>query len=421
MSRPSIDQELFTAWLDRLAGSRPPRGAAGLNHARAFFDVLDNPQNFAPAVHIVGTAGKGTIAHLLTKRFTNRSMIVGTHMSPHVYDVRERFLLGGELPEWDLVLGAAEDVVSAAERVETITGRPPSFFAATAAMSWVVARRANADMLVVEAGIGGRYDATNVFERPDRVVVVTRIGIDHADVLGETAVEIATEKAAVIQGSAAVVLAPQSQADVEAEVMDAARSAGVDVVKVECPPGGDWRAESAATAAAVEDLILGNSAPVGPSTVLPPGRMERIQVENRTFILDGAHNATKLAGLAESMRRDHPSGVNCVVAAIGRHKHLESCAEVLAAISPLAVVTSFASGSTKTDPVPQSWPADDLARAIADSPAAPRVVQSLDVIEAIEAAWANTSEGNVVLVTGSFLYLADARRAILKVADALRR
>ncbi len=412
MDQPPTDEDSFKAWLDHLAGTRPVRGEASLSHARAFFDALGSPQNVAPAVHIVGTAGKGTIAHLVTKRLVDRSLSVGTHMSPHVYDVRERFLLDGQLPKWHMVLGAARDVYQAAQHVETTTGRPPSFFAATAAMSWMLARRANADVLVVEAGIGGRHDATNVIDRPDRVVVVSRIGLDHTDVLGTTPIEIAAGKVAVIAGSAGVVLAPQSETGIERVVFTAAEAAGVDVVVIEPLPDGDWRSESDAAAAAVEKMITGDSAPPLAASDLPPGRVETFDAGGRTYVLDGAHNAVKLTGLMTSIRQEHPAGIQCVVAALGKHKGLDSCAAALAKMAPLVIVTSFGADPDDTSPTPRSWPAERLARAVADQSDPPKVMAAPDVSEAMEQARANTSEGGAVLVTGSFLYLAEARRAI---------
>ena len=130
-------------------------------------------------MHVVGTAGKGTVARLVAASLRAAGGSVGLHQSPHVHDIRERFMVADELPSW-------EEVVAAIERSDPTptlaSGEPPTFFALTTAIALVMARRAGTDWLVVEAGIGGRVDATNVFGRSDVVTAVTAIGLDHTDV-----------------------------------------------------------------------------------------------------------------------------------------------------------------------------------------------------------------------------------------------
>ena len=111
-----------------------------------------------------------------------RGDTVGLHLSPHVHDIRERFTVADALPDWSAVAAARREVEAAVDRLDA----PPTFFAVTAAMAYVLARHASTVWLVVEAGIGGRVDATNTFGRDDVVTVVTAIGLDHQDVLGDT-------------------------------------------------------------------------------------------------------------------------------------------------------------------------------------------------------------------------------------------
>ncbi len=381
--------------------------------------MLGSPQNRVPAVHIVGTAGKGTTAHLITRRLVADGLTVATHMSPHVYDPRERFTIDGGLPDWPTVLAGAAEVFDAARRTRRSTGRTPGYFSASIAMSWILGRRAGTDMLVVEAGIGGRFDATNVIDRADRIVVVTPVGLDHTDVLGSTVGEIAVEKATVVAGSAGVVVAPQSEPVVASVVAVAAETAGVDVTMVEASSSGDWRLEAEATAAAVEAIVTGRSAPVTMPRCLPPGRLERVDALDRLFILDGAHNATKLGGLADVLNRDPPGPVRCVIAAIGKGKDLESCALALSRLAPMVIATGFDTDPGGSGPAPRSWPARELARTVSELSSATRVTVAHRPVDAIDAALRNTDEGDVVVVTGSFFHLADVRRAVSVSADRL--
>lgn len=408
---PPTDENEFRAWLGALAGSPARRGSDGLAHARGFFEILGEPQNRVPAIHVVGTAGKGTSAHLITRRLVASGLSVATHMSPHVYDPRERFLIDGNLPAWSDVIDAAGEVHRAVDQTRRSTGQAPSYFAITAAMSWVIGRRANTDILVIEAGVGGRNDATNVIDRPDRIVVLTAVGLDHVGVLGDTTREIAAEKVAVLPGCAKVVMAPQSDPVVIEVTSAAARAAHVEIVSP-ASPSGDWRLDCDATAAAVESIVTGLPASSGMPPSLPPGRLETIEAGGRIFVLDGAHSPIKLGGLADVMRLDWPGRAGCVVAAIGRGKDLHACARALTRIAPMVVATSFDTDPGGTGRAPRSWCAGELADAVARLSSSTRVLVDDDAREAVMLAHANSAAGDVVVVTGSFMYLAAARRAV---------
>ena len=122
------DEADMAAWLDALVVHGAPRGDTAIGLARALMVALGHPHRAAPAVHIVGTAGKGTTAALLTDRLVAAGVAVASHQSPHVDDIRERFMINGELLDWRVVLDAAETVARAAESVRDSVGRPPSFF-----------------------------------------------------------------------------------------------------------------------------------------------------------------------------------------------------------------------------------------------------------------------------------------------------
>jgi dihydrofolate synthase / folylpolyglutamate synthase len=403
---PSGDESGVEAWLDGLVVHRGPRGAEALLLARALVEALGHPQRQAPAVHIVGTAGKGTFAALLTGRLVAAGVSVVTHQSPHVHDVRERFLVDGRLPEWSDVTGAARAVARAAEVVRAEFGRPPTYFAVTAAMSWELGRRHDIDVFVTEAGIGGRFDATSVLDRPDTITAITEIGLDHLEVLGTTVEAIATEKVSVLEGRRFAVLGRQSHPAVRAVARATAARNAVILDEVSGSPG-DWRedAEAAVTAVARRlSSILERPIPIA-ATVLPPGRYEVVEAKDRRVVLDGAHNPLKLSALARVIAADTAPSV--VVAAIGSSKDLDGCAAVPAGIGALVVATEFGRGGIG----PRSHAATDLAAAIGRNGG--RAEAWPDISGAARRALELTSPGDTILVTGSFLILAAA-------CDALR-
>lgn len=406
--RPPHDQAAFVEWLATLVAAGPPRGRDARMLAAALDDALGHPHRVAPAVHIVGTAGKGSVGGLLTDRVVKGGWSVATHQSPHVHDVRERFLLDGSLPPWPLVLEAAAAVFVAVDVVQRAHGRPPSFFSVTTAMSWELGRRHAVDLFVTEAGIGGRHDATALLDRPDTLTVITAIGLDHIDILGSTVEEIAEEKAAVLAGRRLAVVGPQPHSSAASVVRRIALAHGVEVDEVD---GSyvDWREEATAVVDAVAArlaAVLGAALPpVAPDERrFPPGRHEVIEVDGRRVVLDGAHNPLKLEALRRVLAIDGRAG--CVIAAVARGKDLSGCAAALARLgAPVITIAFGADGSGRP-----SWPAEALAEAIlaAGGDAAP----AYSISDAVRQAHASTGQGETIVVTGSFLILAEVGAAV---------
>ena len=392
------DTQAIETWLLSFVRRDAPRGEAARRVAAALFAELGDPQDRVRAVHVVGTAGKGTVARLVADTLRRRGDTVGLHLSPHVHDIRERFTVADDLPAWTEVAAARREVEAAVGRLDTL----PTFFAATAAMSYVLARHAATDWLVVEAGIGGRVDATNTFGRADVVTVVTAIGLDHQDVLGETLEAIAGEKAAVLAGRSSAVLGPQPTAEATGVVEAAAAAESVRLVSV--PSTGDWRSDAEATAAAVVAELV----PDAPPSVFveQSGRYERLELGGRTGILDGAHNPMKLAALASSVV-DEP-GPRVGVVAIGAGKPLAACVAAIAPALDRVVAVEF--GPAADEAGPRSHPAADVAAAFERAGVAAR--PAADAAEAV--ALAKAGEPATVVVTGSFLHLTAVRDALQK-------
>jgi len=274
--------------------------------------LLGMPQHRFASVHVVGTNGKSSVTRMAAALLEAHDLSAGACVSPHAERWSERVLIRGE------EIGAAEfaaAVERAAQAAEALDRKLPDgeavtqFEVATAA-TFVAFAAARVDVAVVEAGLGGRLDATNTI--PSRVTVLTSVGLDHTEWLGESEEEIAAEKLAVLRDHSTLVLGGVSPA-VAALAERAAAERGARLVVAPEDPGpevalrapGGFQRRNFALARAAAEAFLGK--PVNPdaiatvaSTVTIPGRLERVADDPPTF-LDAAHNPDGAAALAEAL------------------------------------------------------------------------------------------------------------------------
>ncbi len=347
-------------WLDSLS---PWPHEFGLGRMHALLAELGDPQDAYPAVHVVGTNGKSTATVTIEQLLISERLSVGATISPHLESWSERIRLNGAEADFE---GAVGRVRPAAERVgatqfETVTAAALAAFAEAAV-----------DVAVVEAGLGGRLDATNVLQT--RVVLLTNVGLEHTDVLGDTVEEIAREKLAVAREGSIVVLPDRTYAHL------------VDDHEVRV--GG---ARDAAEA------FVGHPIAVEIAVTLP-GRFERRGSEIR----DGAHNPHGVRYLLDRLRGSEPQGIALgnftVVASILADKDADEMLRELSRAGPRLVATASCSS--------RSLPPTELAEL-----ARPY----FDHVEAIDDptdALARAHElGEPVLVTGSLYLLGDLAQA----------
>jgi len=327
---------------------------------------LGEPQRRYPAIHVVGTNGKTSTTLLTAELLRAEGLHVGAYVSPHVRGWSERIQVDG----------ADADLEAALARVRPHAARATQFEVLTAAALAEFAARA-VDVAVVEAGLGGRYDATNVLDAP--VVVLTNVARDHTDVLGDTREEIAGEKLAVVSSGATVILG-------DPEWEGIARENGAALVEL---PG----ASNLALAVAAAEAHLGR--PVDPHAadgLTIPGRLERRGVRPLE-IWDGAHN---LAGIGYLLPR-LPAREYAIVASILADKDVDAMLRALTAVGSSFVAT----GSSNARAVP----AEDLARLAAPHFASVEAV--FDPAGAVARARAVAGPEGAVLVTGSLYLLSD--------------
>ena len=351
-------------WLESLS---PWPEEFGLGRMGALLAELGEPQRAYPAIHVVGTNGKSTATRRAAAFLAREGLSVGAYTSPHVSGWAERIQVDGE--DADLV-GALSRVREPAERLgatqfEVLTAAAFAEFAA-----------AGVDVAVVEAGLGGRHDATNVLDA--RVVVLTNVALDHTDVLGSTREAIVAEKLAVVSPGATVVLG-------EPVWRSLARAREAGAVVVADDPGR-----------AAAEAFLGRPLD-GEVEIALPGRFDLLGED----VYAGAHNPAGVAWLLERLpRRDY-----VVLASILADKDAEAMLGLLAEAGTALVATSSRSARALA-------PAELAALA---EPLFDRVEAVADPVPALARARELAGDDGAVLVTGSLYLLADLNVRLLRV------
>jgi dihydrofolate synthase / folylpolyglutamate synthase len=340
-----------------------PKDGFGLDRIEALLTELGEPQLRYPSIHVVGTNGKSTVTRTIEALLQREGLAVGAFVSPHVRSWSERIRVRGEEADFDV---AIERVRGDAERL----GATQFELVTAAALAEFASSRV--DVAVVEAGLGGRFDATNVLRSP--VQVLTNVSLEHTEVLGTTRPAIAAEKLAVVRPGSTVVLTEPEWEELAAEngaarVAIAARS-------------------NLAVALVASEAFLGRSID-GHVDVHLPGRLERVS-DDPLEIWDGAHN---LAGVGYVLAR-LPSARYTLVASILADKDVEGMLAGFSALGDRFVATR--SGS---------------ARALSAADLAERADRYFAEVEAVdgpaEALARARAGGGPVLVTGSLYLLAD--------------
>ncbi|MFF0501813.1 bifunctional folylpolyglutamate synthase/dihydrofolate synthase [Nocardia aobensis] len=433
-SRDHQDHASFAEIEQYLVGDtvRPPVAVPGDepdSRARAarLLAALGDPQNAIPAIHVAGTAGKGSVCAFVTAVLRAHGFRVGTYTSPHVHSLLERFQLNGASATVEAFVPALRVV---REQVAELGGRGPTMFEAATVAAFVFFERERVDYGVVETGIGGLRDATNTITRRDKLAVLTSIGFDHTEILGDTLGEIATQKAGILaEGGDALALA----GGVEVDAAIAAEAAHRDCfVRMVAP----------ATAAAIGADTLGNTTPqrhqrinaglallaverlafrdgwiVDPIRAVKalrgvhlPGRFERMNWFGHQLVLDGAHNPLKLAALVASARIERPGRKLVWVLAMKADKSTRDMMRLLAPVARAVVVTEYdfsASGRGRGSAAPASMLAAEATGAGIES-----VWIESTPVDALRRATELTRDDDPVIVTGSFYLVADVAEAV---------
>ena len=356
-------------FLEELAARRRFGMRPGLDAIRGTCAALGDPQKSLVAIHVAGTNGKGAVCAMLDAALRANGLRVGRYTSPHLVKLNERFFLDGA-PIGDDVLSAA------AEKVAKIAPDDLTFFEALTAVAFLVYADAKVDYAVLETGLGGRLDATNVCV--PELCVITRIGLDHCDWLGDTVEKIASEKAGIIKPHVPVVLG-ENLPEVRAVVEARAREVGApffyapDVASAADVPrdfslAGTFNRENAVTALAALK-VLGKGDASGFADVVWPGRFQRVE----NFIIDGAHNPPAAHALAEALRELHLSEPLALIAGFCGDKDV---GEVLLILAPF-VKKGYAVRTNNPRSLSAEETAEKMRAAGIDAVAAPSLAAAI--------------------------------------------
>ena len=431
-----VEDALLSRWPET-------RMEPSLDRILAFTELLGDPQRSYPVIHLTGTNGKTSTSRMIDTLLRALELRTGRFTSPHVERMNERISLDGEPLTDEQFVTAFNDVAPYIALVDAQQPHPVSFFETVVAMAYAAFADAPVDVAVVEVGLGGTWDATNVADAA--VAVVLPVAVDHAHLLGDDPVTIAGEKAGIIKAGSIAVVAEQLP-DVADVVRDRARDVGATLVRegvdfgvvsrspavggqlvsiqtprarydeVFLPLYGAHQAQNAAVALTTVEAFLG-SEPLEAeivhgafAEVTSPGRLEVIR-RSPTIVLDAAHNphgaGATAAALEDSFQFDPLIGVVGVMA----DKDHEG---VLAAFEPHLAHVVCTQNST-----PRALPAEQLAVTAREIYGDDRVTVEPFLPDAIDKAAALAEEGSgssmgagAVLVTGSVVTVGEARHLL---------
>jgi dihydrofolate synthase/folylpolyglutamate synthase len=342
---------------------RAPKTLEGMYR---LLDALDNPQEKFKAVHVAGTSGKTSTAYYIAAMLTATGKQVGLTISPHMTAVNERVQIGlVPVPEQEFCHLFSEFIT----KVQQLDFKPVYFELLTAFAFWVFAKK-GVEYAVVEVGVGGLLDATNVIRRADKVCVITDIGLDHTKSLGQTVAEIAAHKAGIIRANNAVIMYEQEEAvmDVVREVAEQQHAELHElwpIARKELPANlplfqqRNWYLAWSASKYVIERdglKMLTTAQLAGTTETYIPARMEVLVRSGRTVVLDGAHNPQKLETLAKSLKAQYPGKSFVVLLGLVKSKNLRMQPSVQSAtgLADHLIITSYDVGitsrRTSTDP-----------------------------------------------------------------------
>ena len=297
----------------------------GLDRMRRLMTTMDNPQMRFRSIHVVGTNGKSSTVRMTAAILRRHGLRTGSYLSPHLVSFAERIRVEDADIEPSAFAAAIQRAAHAAELVDRSLAeddRVTQFELLTAAAYSELARQ-QVEVAVIEAGLGGRYDATNVI--PSRVQVLTSVGLEHTRWLGPTIEAIATEKLDVVRPGATLVLGHGLHPDANAVAEQVAAERGARIARAGVDPGvplsalGAYQRRNFALARAAAEAYLGEldagAVATAAAETLVPGRLQVIDEEPVT-LLDGAHNPEGMAALAEALDDPFAAGRRPVIAVI---------------------------------------------------------------------------------------------------------
>lgn len=410
MSVPSPSDSLAN-WLTWLEHLHPTEIEMGLLRVGQVADRLGIRPATMPVILVGGTNGKGSTVALLSDIYHHADFKVGAYTSPHIDVFNERMCINGDMLSDEQIVQALHTIESAREP-ESLT-----YFEYTTLAAMVAFEHANCDVVLLEVGLGGRLDATNLWDSD--CAILTSIALDHQDYLGDTIELIAAEKVAIGRAGKPLIL---GEINPPSNLLDIAQERNMNVIRIDnnnlpkpALAGMHQRRNAACALEAVKALqhrlpVEPVSIQAGLASVFVTGRFERVEIENQLAVMDVAHNPAAAATVCEALQSNYPDHRVLAVFAALKDKDVVG---IVSALAP-AVTSWYCAGL----PVPRASVLSILVNQVEQSQDAP--VQAFDTVElawraALNAANSDADERpTVILIAGSFHTLEQMR----DIADA---
>ena len=432
----AIEKALLARWPEN-------RIAPTLERISALVDMLGSPQLTYPTIHIGGTNGKTTTSRMIDSLLFEMGLRTGRFTSPHLESYLERICINGQPIDAKEMIFSFNDISPYLELMDTKFDNPISFFEAITALAFAAFAEHPVDVGVIEVGMGGQWDATNVVDAD--VSVIMPIGLDHMEYLGNTIAEIATTKAGIIKEQGFVVLA-QQEPEAAVELLRRAAEVGADVARegleysidsraiavggqlisitglrghyddIFLPLHGKHQASNAAAALIAVEAFFGeqdldiDAVRAGFANVTSPGRCEIIH-RDPTIILDAAHNPHGAKAIAETIQSEFTFDDVTGIVALMADKDALGILQALEPIMNQIIVT--------TNSAARSMAVGDLEALATQVFGADRVFSQPTLADAIDKAIKDSvrplsEESLAILITGSVVTVGEARTAVRK-------
>jgi len=402
-----------------------------LRHVEELLNRMGNPQLAARTIHIAGTKGKGSVAAMIAQVLSDSGYKTGLYTSPHLHTLRERISVDGSLISEAEFAAAMAEVKPFIESMKQDTAfRQLTYFEALTALAFAYFKKKRLYFQVLEVGLGGRLDATNV-TRPV-VCIITPISLDHTQILGNSLKEIAREKAGIIKSGCWVVLSPQPEEaasvfhdicrEKEAKIVQVGKDVtwhktGGDLshqslaidgrmnnYQVSIPLLGDYQLENAAAAVAALEILASAGFAIsaakiaqGLARVKWPGRFQILQ-QHPTVLVDGAHNVASMRGLVSNIKAYFAHKRIFLVFGTSVDKDIPGIVNEMVPLSPQVIVTRTAHS--------RAAPLSTLVAKFKKQGIEPETGET--VSEAISRALSLADRTDIICVTGSLFVVAEA-------------
>jgi dihydrofolate synthase/folylpolyglutamate synthase len=370
---------------------------SGLSNARVFDQALGNPTAAYPTVHIAGTNGKGSVATKIAKALELSGRRVGLYTSPHLTSFCERITVNGQMISENHVIEGMEKIFSI-DREHRLNA---SFFEMATFLAFEYFRNAKVDIAVIETGLGGRLDATNIIT--PILSVITSISREHTHILGEDVEQIASEKAGILKEKVPVVLGPKARCQA---IYSRAQ-------ELQCPVFASKKISyfydeenSAVAELALAQLQLGTKSFEQALSIRPPCRFER----HGDLVFDVAHNPEAIFYLIQALHHFFPESRFRFLVGFSKDKEYDQCLELIAAV---ASHIHFVQAAT-----PRAATVEELRAALKDEDPAFCTSHS-SIKDGVEEAYTEAvSQSEILVICGSFYIMAEAKLAAIQFSSA---